>query len=103
MNCWRMAFPRVVSDFVPRWIVEAMDRAGQACFVTRLSSARQLLGFDRLCERDRAARHLGMQPLDHAALERDHAFVLVLRQIERRDEGARLRDLLGAWRKGCIR
>ena len=38
---------------------------------------------DRLCDRDRAARHVGMQALDHAAVELHDALVLVLRQIER--------------------
>src|SRR5262245_54316079 len=37
---------------------------------------------DRLRDRHRPPRHLGVQALDHAAVEFDHALVLVLRQIE---------------------
>ena len=57
---------------------------------------------DRIRNRERAARHLGMQPLDHAAIERDHALVLVLGQIEGRDDLACLRDLLGAGAKAAL-
>src|SRR5215472_5964395 len=41
---------------------------------------------DRLRDCDRAARHVGMQALDHAAVELHDALVLVLRQIECRDD-----------------
>src|SRR5262245_10548545 len=43
-----------------------------------------------------------MQSLDHTAIKRDHAFVLVLRKIEGRDDLAGLRDLLGAWRESRV-
>src|SRR5262249_3234361 len=96
-KCWRMAFPRNVLRSAR--IVEGMDRRVKP---RALSGPRRPHGLDRLRNRDRAARHLGMQPLDHAAFERNHAFALVLREIERRDDGARLRDLLGTRRKGRI-
>src|SRR6185503_9174532 len=49
---------------------------------------------DRLRDHDGAARHLGMHAFDHAAVDLHHALALVLRQIERRDHPARLRDLV---------
>src|SRR5512135_881794 len=36
---------------------------------------------DRLHDCHRAPRHVGVQALDHAAVDRDHALALVLRQI----------------------
>src|SRR5215475_9085843 len=45
---------------------------------------------DRLGDRDRAARHVGMQALDHAAVELHDTLVLVLRQIECRGDLLRL-------------
>src|SRR5215472_3025812 len=54
---------------------------------------------DGVGDLDRAARHLGVQPLDHAALDLDDAFVAVLRQIERGDDLARRLDLLGRRRE----
>src|SRR2546423_5527419 len=49
---------------------------------------------DRLGDRDRAARHLGMHALDHAAVDLHHALVPVLLQVERRDHPARLLDFV---------
>src|SRR5262249_38158214 len=57
---------------------------------------------DRLGDRDRAARHVGMQALDHAAVELHHALVLVLGQVEGGDDALRLRDLLRARREGGV-
>src|SRR5262249_41242960 len=48
---------------------------------------------DRLRDGDRASRHVGVEPLDHAALEPHDALVPVLRQVEGRDDLFRLRDL----------
>src|SRR6516164_975455 len=57
---------------------------------------------DRLCDRDRAARHVGMQALDHAAVELHDALVPVPRQIECRDDLLRLGNVFRARRKGGV-
>jgi 3-isopropylmalate/(R)-2-methylmalate dehydratase small subunit len=57
---------------------------------------------DRIGDRYRAARDVDVQALYHAAVERDHALALILRQIERCDDAACLRDLFGARRKGRV-
>src|ERR1700751_4739882 len=57
---------------------------------------------DRLRDRDRAARHVGMQAFDHAAVELHDALVLVFRQIERRDDLLRLGDVFRARREGGV-
>src|SRR5262252_3469215 len=57
---------------------------------------------NRLRDCDRAARHVGMQALDHAAVELHNALVLVFRQIERRDDLLRLGNVLRARRKGGV-
>ena len=48
--------------------------------------AHRLSCLDRLADRDGAARHVGMQPFDHAAIELHHALVSVLRQVEGGDD-----------------
>src|SRR5262245_35775746 len=53
---------------------------------------------DRVGDRDRAPRHVGVQALDHAALELDHALAFVLRQVEGGDDLLRLRDVVLARR-----
>src|SRR5262245_46415915 len=55
--------------------------ASRCCFVNSGGSCR-----DRIRDGDRAPRHVGMQTLDHAAVELDHALALVLRQVEGRDD-----------------
>ena len=60
----------------------------------RADSRRHFTPRNRLRNRDRAARHLGMHALDHAAVDLHHALALVLRQVERRDHLARLRDFV---------
>ena len=49
---------------------------------------------DRIGDRDRAPRHVGMQPFDHAAVDLDDAFVGVFRQIESGDDFPRPRHLV---------
>ena len=48
---------------------------------------------DRIGDRHRAARHVGVHALDHAAVDLDHALVLVLGLLKGRDDLARLFDL----------
>ena len=48
-----------------------------------------------LGDRHRAARHLGVQPLDHAAVDLMHALAVLSGSVERRDDLARPRHLLG--------
>src|SRR5262245_20396580 len=57
---------------------------------------------DRIGDRHRAPRNVGVQPLDHAAVERDDAFVPVLRQVECGEDRARLRYFFLAWRERRI-
>ena len=54
---------------------------------------------DRLGDRHRAPGHLGVQPLDHAAVDRHHALALVLRQFKRGDHLARPRHFVRARRE----
>lgn len=42
-------------------------------------SLSRLRSFDRVGDRHDAPRHLGMQPLDHAALDLQHALIFVFR------------------------
>ena len=58
---------------------------------------------DRLRERHRAPRHLGVQPLDHAAVEGDRALAGVLRPLEGGDDGAGPLDLVGGRREDLVR
>src|SRR5439155_6517559 len=87
LSCWRLIW----RELRPQPKIRALR-------LLCLEAAR----LDRLRDRDRAARHLGMQALDHAAVDLDHALALALRQVEGRDHLLRLRDLLHAWREGCI-
>src|SRR6478735_8331166 len=57
---------------------------------------------DRIRDRDRALRHLGMQPLDHPPVELDRAARGILRQFEGCDDLARLGDLLRRRREDRI-
>src|SRR5436190_21648024 len=57
---------------------------------------------DRLRDGDGASRHIGVEPLDHTALELHDALVPVLRQVERGNDLLRLRDLFSAGREGLI-
>src|SRR5262249_53518132 len=50
--------------------------------------------FDRLGDRHGPTRDVGVHALDHAAADLHHALALVLRPVERLDDGARLRGLL---------
>ena len=47
---------------------------------------------NRVRDRHCSSRHVGVQTLDHAAINRHHAFTLVLRQVECRNHFARLFD-----------
>src|SRR5215469_1118893 len=57
---------------------------------------------NRLRDCDRAARHVGMQALDHAAVELHDALVLVFRQIERRDDLLRLGNVFRVRQKDAV-
>ena len=57
---------------------------------------------DRIRNRNRALRHVGMQPLHHPAVELDRAARGVFRQLERRDDLSRLRDFLGRRREDRV-
>ncbi len=47
-------------------------------------------------------RHVGVQALDHAAVDLDDAFVLVLRQVEGGDDFPRPLNLLRRRREGLV-
>jgi len=47
---------------------------------------------DRVGDRDRAPRHIGVQPFHHLTVERDRAARRVFRPLERRDDPARVGD-----------
>ena len=57
---------------------------------------------DGVGERDRVARDLGMQQLDHAAVERDGALAFVLRLFERGDDLARRFDFFRRRREHAV-
>ena len=68
--------------------------------ITRRASTSRAL--DRFGDGDRPLRHLGMHALDHAAFDLHHALSLVLRQLERGDQLAGMRDFIGTRREHRI-
>src|SRR3954468_1914310 len=79
----------------------AMTNVDSVQVGTGLARSGAELGFclDRIGDCDRPARHLGVYDLDHAAVDLHDALALVLRQFERSDQLARMRDLVGARRE----
>src|SRR5690242_7817294 len=77
-----------------------------ASFEDKAKAARPWLSrrprLDRLRNRYGTPRHVGMQALDHAAVDGDDALGLVLRQIESGDDLARLGDLFRRRRKRLV-
>src|SRR6186997_2322840 len=72
------------------------DNAGTTTPVSERSAVDRR---NRLGDRDRAPRHVGMHALDHAAIDLHHTLVLVVGLLERRDDLSRLGDLVVARRE----